>query len=80
MDGTNWELAAVGNNLGNNNNLKKITFEEAKQAKYVKIHCPSVYQSGLQHYFSIAVINLYENPSASEIPTAEISYNITYIF
>ncbi len=77
MDGTNWELAAVGNNLGNNNNLKKITFEEAKQAKYVKIHCPSVYQSGLQHYFSIAVINLYENPSASEIPTAEISYNIT---
>ena len=77
MDGTNWELAAIGNNLGNNNNLKKITFEEAKQAKYVKIHCPSVYQSGLQHYFSIAVINLYENPSASEIPTAEISYNIT---
>ena len=77
MDGTNWELAAVGNNLGNNNNLKKITFEEAKQAKYVKIHCPSVYQSGLQHYFSIAVINLYENPTASEIPTAEISYNIT---
>ncbi len=77
MDGTNWELAAVGNNLGNNNNLKKITFEEAKQAKYVKIHCPSVHQSGLQHYFSIAVINLYENPSASEIPTAEISYNIT---
>ncbi|MCI8309463.1 MAG: hypothetical protein HFJ45_04585, partial [Clostridia bacterium] len=77
MDSTNWELAAVGNNLANNNNLKKITFEEAKQAKYVKIHCPSVYQSGLQHYFSIAVINLYENPSASEIPTAEISYNIT---
>ena len=77
MDNTNWELAAVGNNLANNNNLKKITFEEAKQAKYVKIHCPSVHQAGLQHYFSIAVINLYENPSASEIPTAEISYNIT---
>jgi len=77
MDGTNWELAATKSNLGNNYNLKKITFAEPILAKYVRINCPSVYESGLQHFFSIALINLYEDPSASEVPTAEVNYNIT---
>ncbi len=76
MDGTNWELAATKSNLGNNGNLKKITFDSPVLAKYVRINCPSVYESGLQHFFSIALINLYEDPSASENPTAEINYNI----
>ena len=76
MDGTNWELAATKSNLGNNNNLKKITFDEPRLAKYVRVNCPSVYESGLQYYFSIALINLYEDPSASKEPTAEVNYNI----
>ncbi|MCI9233904.1 MAG: hypothetical protein HFH08_04820 [Bacilli bacterium] len=76
MDGVNWELAGMGKNLSNNNTLKKIALDEPMKAKYVKINCPSVWEQGLQYYFSIAVINLYENPSASEEPTAEINYNI----
>ena len=76
MDGTNWELAATKSNIGNNNNLKKITFDSPILAKYVRINCPSVYEVGLQYFFSIALINLYEDPSASEIPTADINYNI----
>ena len=76
MDGVNWELAGKNTNLANNSNLKKITLDEAKQAKYVKINCPTVWEHGLEAYFSISIINLYENPSASEIPTAEVSYNI----
>lgn len=76
MDGTNWELAATKSNLENNGNLKKITFDEPILAKYVRINCPSVHEQGLQYYFSIALINLYEDPSASEVPTAEINYNI----
>ena len=76
MDGKNWELAATKSNLGNNNNLKKITFDAPILAKYVRINCPSVYEQGLQYFFSIALINLYEDPSASEVPTADINYNI----
>ncbi len=76
MDGVNWELAGKNTNLANNSNLKKITLDEAKQAKYVKINCPVVWEHGLEAYFSISIINLYENPSASEVPTAEVSYNI----
>lgn len=76
MDGTNWELAATKTNLANDNTVKKITFDDAYQAKYVKINCPAVWEQGLQLFVSIAVINLYENPSASEVPTAEINYNI----
>lgn len=76
MDGKNWELAASKSNLGNNNNLKKITFDTPIYAKYVRINCPSVYEAGLQYFFSISVINLYEDPSASEVPTADVNYNI----
>ena len=76
MDGTNWELAGSQANLANNNTTKKIALNEPIQAKYVKVNCPSVWEQGLQFYFSIAVINLYENPSASEVPTAEVNYNI----
>ena len=76
MDGTNWELATSKINLGNNSSLKKITFDEPILAKYVRINCPSVHEQGLQYFFSIALINLYEDPSASEIPTADINYNI----
>ncbi len=76
MDGTNWELAASKSNLGNNGNLKKITFDSPLLAKYVRINCPTVYEEGLQYFFSIALINLYEDPSASEIPTADVNYNI----
>ena len=77
MDGKTWELAATQNNLANSNSSKKIKFPEAKKAQYIKIECTEV--NGMQpfeNFFSISVINLYENPSASEIPTAEISYNI----
>lgn len=66
------------NNLGDNLNLKKITFTQVKEGKYIKIFCPSIYESGLLNLtFSIADINLFENPSASENPTAEINYHIT---
>ena len=78
LDGKTWELAATKNNLANDNASKKITFPEPKEAQYIKIECTEV--NGMQpfeNFFSISVINLYENPSASEIPTAEISYNIT---
>ncbi len=76
MDGTNWELAASKSNLGDNATLKKISFDSPVLAKYVRVNCPSVYEHGLQYFFSIALINLYEDPSASENPTAEINYNI----
>ena len=78
LDGKTWELAATKNNLANDNASKKITFPEPQEAQYIKIECTEV--NGMQpfeNFFSISVINLYENPSASEIPTAEISYNIT---
>ena len=76
MDGTNWELAATKSNLKNDASLKKITFDSPILAKYVRVNCPSVHETGLQYFFSIALINLYEDPSASENPTAEVNYNI----
>lgn len=79
MDNKNWELVADKSNLGNNGNLKKIAFNEVKEAKYIRIYCPSVYEPGLEHYFSISVVNLYEDPSASVVPTAEVNYNITKV-
>ena len=78
LDGTNWELAVSQNNIVKSNGAKKITFPEAKLAQYVKIECTEVYDmQPYENFFSISVINLYENPSASETPTAEVSYNIT---
>ncbi len=76
MDGTNWTLAGQAKNLANNANIKKIVLDYPAEAKYVKVNCSAVWEHGLQHYFSIAVINLYENPSASIVPTAEVNYNI----
>jgi len=77
MDGQTWELAATQNNLGNNNNQKKITFPEAKEAQYIKIECTEVYDmQPYENFFSISVINLYENPSASLVPTAEVNYSV----
>jgi len=78
MDNTNWTTAATATNLADNATAKKITFEEPHLAKYVRITCTGINNANsLTKYFTIAVLNLYENPTVSEIPLAEVSYNIT---
>ncbi len=77
MDGTNWTIAATATNLADNGSAKKITFAEPKLAKYVRIRFTAINNAdSLTSFVSVAVLNLYENPSVSEVPLAEVSYNI----
>lgn len=80
MDGTNWELAASKDNLGENVNLKHIDFPEPKKASYVKFECESIYppmdSADKYKVFTVSVLKLYENVIVNETPRAEINYNI----
>ena len=77
MDNTNWTEAATANNLANDASTKKITFNEPQLAKYIRIRFTAINNaSSLASFVSVAVLNLYENPTVSEIPLAEVSYNI----
>ncbi len=81
MDGTNWELAASKDNLGENVSLKHIDLPEPKKALYVKFECESIYppmdSAAKYKVFTVSVIKLYENVIVNEIPRAEVNYNIT---
>ncbi len=80
MDGTNWELAANKDNLGENVNLKHIAFPEPKKASYVKFECESIYPpmdaAAKYKVFTVSVLKLYENVTVNETPRAEVNYNI----
>lgn len=75
MDNKNWELVASKSNLGDNDNLKRIDFPEAKKALYVKFECTKVYD-GDYNLLAVSVIKLYENVIVNETPRAEVNYNI----
>jgi len=76
MDGSTWTEAASATGLADNATAKKITFNEPQLAKYVRIRFTAVNNPGLTSFVSVAVLNLYENPTVSETPLAEVSYNI----
>lgn len=71
-----WTTVASVNNLANNSAAKKITFDEPRLAKYVSIKFTEINAPALTSFVSVAVLNLYENPTVSEIPLAEVSYDI----
>lgn len=66
-------------------NNKDIVFAESKQAKYIKIECTEScdYVHGkrngvpMDYFFSAAMINLFEDITKAEYPTAEIAYSTT---
>lgn len=77
LDGINWTTAATANNLADNSNPKKVALKDPQLVKYVRIRFTSVNNpSSLTCFISVAVLNLYENPTVSEIPLAEVNYNI----
>ena len=71
-----WTTVASVNNLANDSSAKKITFDEPRLAKYVSIKFTEINAPALTSFVSVAVLNLYENPTVSEVPLAEVSYNI----
>lgn len=76
-DYQNWTTVATVNNLADNSSAKKITFDETRLAKYISIKFTAINNpSSLTSFVSVAVLNLYENPTVSEIPLAEVSYDI----
>lgn len=75
-DYTNWITVASVKNLPNTSAPKKITFDEVHLAKYVSIKFTEINAPALTSFVSVAVLNLYENPTVSEIPLAEVSYDI----
>lgn len=76
MDGDTWDLAASGNNLGDNVNTKTIDLSEPKKAAYVKLECTSVYD-GPNKTFTLSTLKLYENVIVNETPRADVNYSIT---
>ncbi len=72
------ELVASENN-------KDIIFKESKQAKYIKIECTKScdYVHGnrdgvpMDYFFSAAMLNIFEDITKAEYPTAEIEYSTT---
>ncbi len=75
MNGTDWELAASKQNLGDNDGLKHIQFPEPKKALYVKFEAESVYDSEYT-LLAVSVIKLYENVLVNGTPRADVNYNI----
>ena len=70
-NGSDWELAASGNNWANDSSVKTVIFEEPVQAKYVKLFAVE----GAGDFASAAEINLYGErvyPSDKEQPSAPV--------
>ncbi len=77
MDGVTWTTAATATGLADDSSVKKITFDEPHLSKYVRIRFTAINNaSSLTSFVSVAILNLYENPTVSEVPLAEVSYDI----
>ncbi len=75
-DGKKWTEVASANNWENNSSSKMIELKESVNAQYVKFVTIENWGDG-RSFASAAMINLFEDVTKKEIPTAEIEYDIT---
>ena len=75
MDGSEWTEISTITNWANTAASKVAAFDEPVKAQYVKLVATENYGDG-RNFISAAMINLYEDATKSEIPTAEIEYDI----
>lgn len=76
MDKETWTKVGDSYNFANSASTKAIEFPESVKAKYIKLVATSNYGDG-RSFVSAAMINLFEDITKKEIPTADISYSIT---
>lgn len=74
MDGNDWQSATTAS-LPEMLSKKTLKFDTPIQAKYVRFHCSSIYNS-IKNVLAISEIKLYEDLTVDDTPYAEISYNI----
>ena len=74
-DGENWTEVASVTNWENNASPKMLELEESINAQYVKFVTTENWGDG-RSFASAAMINLFEDVTKNEIPTAEIEYDI----
>ena len=75
MDNETWIQVGEAYHFANSASMKAIEFPESVQAKYIKLVATSNYGDG-RSFVSAAMINLFEDVTKREVPTAEINYNI----
>ncbi len=77
MDGENWTEVVSGTTWPNNTNKKEVTLNESAKARYVKFVAKEQASQNGNSNMMAAMINLYEDTTKHQIPTAKIKYNIT---
>ena len=75
MDGEEWTEIYAINNWENSAVSKTVVFDESVKAQYVKLVATQNYGDG-RNFISASMINLYEDMTKSETPTADIEYDI----
>ena len=77
MDRENWTEVVSGTTWQNNTNMKEVTLNESAKARYVKFVAKEQASQNGNSNMMASMINLFEDTTKRQIPTAKIEYNIT---